>query len=335
MGATSRLIEARELASLLLFTMETATLPVERYLMRAKRLARVLRDTDAQIWLDFEISGYPQGMNFSDLGNCLCYAQAAGRVTQDSKYFLTSLPRLEAECAADKHRVESAVPKASEGTADNFTVARATTKMFRDQISALNVVKKTYLQNVALFSGLKASIHSYVTDTLIALEFGDVAESIFDQLRHDVDTFIRSRSPKAAEKLVAISERMAEGNPEACAEALTSCRRLLMTIADSLFPPSDTDWVDGKGKKRKVGTDNYKNRLIASIESNITSGSTRSLLDSDLEHLCSRLDAIYEKSCKGVHTDITVEEARLTIIQAYIFIGELARVDTGREKIKE
>lgn len=332
MGPKSRITEAREVASSLLSFMETADLPVERHLLQAKRLARLLRDTDAQTWLDLEIGGYTDGFNTSSLGDCLRYATAAGRVTPDNKYYLTSLPRLEAECAADKHRVESAVPQAGTGTAENYIVAGATSKMFTDQIKALNAVKKVYLQNVALFSGLKAAIHSYVADTLISLEFGDVAESIFDQLRHDVDTFIRSRCPKAAEKLLAISERMAEGNPESCAEALTSCRRLLMTVADALFPPSDTEWEDGKGKKRKVGPDNYKNRLIAFIEQRIASASTQSLLEDDLVHLCSRLDAIYEKSCKGVHTDITVEEARLAIIQAYIFLGELARVDAGDDQ---
>lgn len=332
MGTKSRIAEAREVASHLLNSMETADLPVERHLLQAKRLARLLRDTDAQTWLDLEIRGYTDGLNIGALGDCLKYARGAGRITPDNKYYLNSLPCLEAECSSDKHRVESAVPKAGTGTAENYLVAGATSKMFTDQIKALNAVKNIYLKNVALFSGLKAAIHSYVTDTLISLEFGDVAESIFDQLRHDVDTFIRARCPKAAEKLVAISERMAEGNPESCAEALTSCRRLLMSVADALFPQSDTEWEDGKGKRRKVGPDNYKNRLIAFIEQRIASASTQSLLEDDLGHLCSRLDAIYEKSCKGVHTDITLEEARLAIIQAYIFLGELARVDIGDDQ---
>jgi len=313
-------------ASDLLNKIETSDLPIERHLLQAKRLARLLRDTDAQIWLDLEISGYKEGFNGQSLGNCQQYAKAAGRITKKGEYYLTSLPRLEAECAADRQRVENANPKPSTGTAENYVVAGATTKMFHDQIAVLNSVKIAYLKNVELFSSLKAAIHSYVTDTLIAIEFGDVAESIFDALRHDVDTFIRSHSPKSAEKLVAIAERMAEGSAEAYAEALTSCRRLLMTVADSVFPPSDTDWVDGTGKYRKVGPENYKNRLAAFIESRLKSETTRTILENELEHLCSRLDAVYEKTCKGVHTDVSAEEARLAIIEAYIFIGEIARL---------
>ena len=325
----SRLSEARAVANDLLHKMETAELPIERHLLQAKRLARLLRDTDAQTWLDLEIAGYKEGFHVNALGNCLRYAQAAGRVTREGKYYLTSLPRLEAACAADRQRVEGATPKAPTGTAENYVVAGATTKMLHDQIAALNAIKEVYLKNVELLSALKAAIHGYVTDTLIAIEFGDVAESIFDALRHDVDTFVRSHCPQAAEKLLAIAERMAEGTSEAYAEALTSCRRLLMTVADSVFPASGTDWIDGSGKPRKVGTDNYKNRLVAFIEGRLTSDGSRAILENELEHLCSRLDAVYEKVCKGVHADVSVEEARLAIIEGYIFVGEVARLQKG------
>lgn len=196
----------------------------------------------------------------------------------------------------------------------------------------LDAIKNRYLDNVRLLYAIKASVHSYVTDTLISIEFGDFAESIFDELRYEVDAFVRSHSPKSAEKLLIIAERMAEGNPEARAEALASCRRLLMSIADSVFPPSDEDWIDGSGKKRKVGEENYKNRLMAFIESKLESSSTVSILSNELEHLNARLDAIYEKSCKGVHTEISQNEARLVIIQAYIFIGEISRLIQSQNK---
>jgi AbiTii len=322
----SRLTEARAIATELLRQIETTDIPVERVLLQAKRLARLLRDGDAQTWLDLETRGYPDEFDPSTLGGCLQYAKAGGRITSGGKYYKTGLPRLEADCVSEKGQVENARVTKATGTAANYTVAGATTKMLHDQIEALAVVKKLYLDNVALLYALKASIHNYVTDTLIALEFGDVAQSIFDDLRRDVDTFVRLHSPKAAEKLVAIAERMKEGNTEAYAEALTSCRRLLMTVADSVFPPSDSDWIDGSGKKRKVGSDNYKNRLAAFIESKLTAESTRSILENELEHLCLRLDAVYDKACKGVHADVSVEESRLAIIEAYIFIGEIARL---------
>jgi len=330
----SRLIEARTVAIDLLEKMETSELPIERHLMQAKRLARLLRDTDARQWLDYEIAGYPSSLDSSTLGHCLQYAKSCGRITADDKYYTSSLPELEASCEADRKRVEGAIPKPITETAADYLVAGATSQMYTNQLNALLKIKQSYLSRVALFSSLKTALHSYVSDTLISIEFGDYAESIFDDLRHEVDAFIRSNSPKAAEKLLAIAERMSEGNGEAYAEALTSCRRLLMSVADSVFPPSDNDWVDGSGRKHKVGTENYKNRLIAFIESRLESESTRMILENELEHLSSRLDAVYEKSCKGVHSDVTIEETRLTIIGAYIFIGEIARLQKTNDAIQ-
>lgn len=336
-SAGSRLTEARSVANDLLQKMETYDLPIERHLLQAKRLARLLRDTDAETWLDLEIRGYPDGFDFKTLGNCHQYAQGGGRIRGGGRYYFTSLPRLEASCAADRQIVENAGPKPSIGTAGDCLAAEATMKMLKEQTDMFTTTKRKYLNNVSLFSSMKAAVHSFVTDTSIAIKFGDVAESIFDALRQDVDTFVRSHSPKAAEKLLAISERMAEGNAEAYAEALTSCRRLLMTVADSVFPPSDEDWVDGSGKHRKVAADNYKNRLVAFIEARLMSDSSRAILENELKHLCARLDAVYEKICKGVHVNVSVEEARLAIIEGYIFIGEIARLQksTGQQSVPD
>jgi hypothetical protein len=325
-GTASRRGDARAAASDLLKKMETDDLPIDRLLLQAKRVARLLRDTDAQVWLDLEIGGYPDAFDPATLGNCLQYARAAGRITSDGTCWPTSLPRLEAACTAERQRVESASPKPSTTAAKDYVAAGATTKMFADQMTAFSLVKDSYLQVVGLYSSLKAAIHAYVTDSLISIEFGDIAESFFDELRGDVDSFVRSHSPKSAEKLTAIAERMADGSPEACAEALTTCRRLLMTIADSVFPPSEVDWVDGSGQAHKVGRDNYMNRLAAFLESRLTSDTTRAIVKSELEHLGSRLEAVYEKASKGVHTDVSVEEARLAIVEAYLLLGEIARL---------
>lgn len=325
-SGTSRLREARAVAIDLLQKMETSDLPSERHLLQAMRLARLLRDTDAQTSLKMEISGYKAGLDLKTLGNCLRYAQTAGRVTSDAKYFLTSLPRLEAECAANKQCFEKALPQTAATSAENYVAAAATSKLRLEQSAYIGAMQGVYLNSVQLLSSLRAAIHSFAAETLIALEFGDAAESIFDELRRDVDAFVRTHCPQAAEKLVAIAERMAEGTPEASAEALVSCRRLMVAVADVVFPASDEDWIDHTGKHRKVGADCHKNRLMAFIERRLGSASSQAVLTAELEHLSYRLDTVYDKACKGVHADVSTEEARLAIVEAYILVGEIARL---------
>jgi len=325
-SGTSRLSEARAVASDLLQKMERSDLPIERHLLQAMRLARLLRDTDAQTWIELEISGYKNGLDLRALGSCLRYAKSGSRVTSEGKYFLTSLPRLEAECAANKQCFERALPQTGAASAQNYVAVEATSKLRLEQSAYIGATQGVYLDSVQLLSSLRAAIHAYAADTLMALEFGDIAESIFDGLRRDVDAFVRTHCPQAAEKLVAIAERMAEGTQEASAEALASCRRLMVAVADAVFPASDDDWVDHTGKRRKVGADNYKNRLMAFTERQLGSDSTEEILTAELEHLSSRLDAVSDKACKGVHAVVSTEEARLAIVGAYILVGEIARL---------
>lgn len=321
-----RIDEARKVSESLLDDLENSKLPIDPILMKAKRLARLMRDTDAQTWLDLETKGYPEEFSFNELGSCLKYAESGGRInTSTSKYWVKSLPEIEANAESEEAQLASLrTSKSSSSKVTNFVEKNATEALMATQLKVQSDQKKNYASTKALFSSLKSAIHNYATDTYLAVELGDVAEDIFDGARNIVDTFVRSHCPKAAEKLVAINERMADGTEESRSAALTSCRRLLMDIADSVFPSQKEEWEDRSGKKRKVGVDQYKNRLLAYLADLGGSSGTYTLLETELGHLASRLDIIYEKTCKGVHIDVSHEEARLSVIHTYLFIGEVA-----------
>lgn len=324
---SNRFDEAKKVAESLLDDLENSPLsPVGPILMKAKRLARLMRDSDAQTWLDLEIKGYPDSFSFSELGTCKKYAATGGRIDlKDSSYFPKSLPALEANYESEEaHLASLKTTKQFTGKVDNYLEQRATKKLMEDQSSINTRQKRSYASVKSKYLAMKSSIHGYVTDTYIALELGDVAQDIFEDSRDIVDRFIRSHCPKSAEKLVAINERMAESNDESRSSALTSCRRLLMDIADSVFPARKEEWTDRKGKKRKVGIDQYKNRLLAYLADLVGNNGNYELIDSQIEHLASRLDIIYEKTCKGVHVDVSVAEAKLAVIHTYLFVGEVA-----------
>ncbi|WP_415396003.1 hypothetical protein [Sulfurimonas sp. CS5] len=323
---SKKIDEARKIAEALLDDLESSTSKIDAVLMKAKRLARLMRDSDAQLWLDLETKGYPGEFSFKELGSCEKYAISGGRLNiKTSKYYPQSLSIIEANSESDEALLNSL------GTANSPTAnvkdhleRRATEALVKSQIKLQLQQKKNYANSKALYSSMKAAIHNYATDTYLAVEFGDVAEEIFEGARNLVDTFIRSHCPKSAEKIVAINERMADGSEESRSAALTSCRRLLMDVADSVFPAREEEWKDRKGKNRKVGTEQYKNRILAYLADLGESKGTYILLESELEHLASRLDIIYEKTCKGVHIDVSLNEARLAVIHTYLFIGEIA-----------
>lgn len=321
----SRLDSARQTATELLAELETSNVPIAQSLMRAKRLARLLRDSDAQVWLDHELKGYPEGFIFSTIGSCERYASEGGRITPNGKYYLKSLPGIEAEVKAAEAGLSSVRMPAIDKPASNYIESGATIQVMNSAQEHLIASKKAFASWTELLAAMRSSLHAYAADSSIALEFGDTAESIFEEARREVDVFVRAKCPGAAQQLVAISDRLRESKAESLSAALNSCRRLLLTVADSLFPAQDAEIVDSKGKKRKVGPDEYKNRLMAFIEKKISHTSDLSIVSSELEHLAARLDAVYEKACKGVHDTITLSEARLTVIHTYLFLSEVAK----------
>ncbi|OQK17550.1 hypothetical protein AU255_06665 [Methyloprofundus sedimenti] len=323
---TKRIDEARKVGEALLDDLETSSSPIDAILMRAKRLARLMRDSDAQLWLDLETRGYPTDFSFSDLGTCRQYAVSGGRLTvEDSKYYSQSLPEIEANAESDEALLDSLRTTRTPNTkVKNFIEKDATEALMSTQLKIQFNQKKNYASTKSLYSSMKLAVHSYATDTYLAIELGDVAEDIFESTRNIVDAFVRSHCPNAAEKLIAINERMSDGSTESRSAALTSCRRLLMEVADSVFPARDEEWKDRGGKARKVGVEQYKNRLLAYLAELGESSGSFTLLESELEHLASRLDDIYNKTCKGVHIDVSEGEAQLAVIHTYLFIGEIA-----------
>lgn len=294
--------EARKISEALLEDLESSSSKIDTILMKAKRLARLMRDSDAQFWLDLETKGYPDNFSFKELGSCIKYATSGGRINiKTSQYYPHSLSTIEANAESDEALLISLKTTRPPTTnVKNFLEKNATEALMETQLKYQLQQKKNYANSKSLYLSMKSAIHNYATDTYLAVEFGDIAEEIFEGARNLVDTFIRSHCPKAAEKVIAINERMADGSEESRSAALTSCRRLLMDIADSVFPAKEEEWKDRKGKNRKVGIEQYKNRILAYLADLEKSEGTYILLESEIEHLASRLDSIYEKTCKGI-----------------------------------
>lgn len=302
--------------------MELDDAAIEPCLMLAQRLARLMRDEDSQRWLDLEQRGYPAELPPGHLGNCAKYAYRF----KDSKVVTTgSLPFLETAKRAAEAVLEKTSPPTVTGMAKDFVGAGATRAVLESINDSIKLARDTFVVASENYSRQRAMLHRWATDMLISLELGDAAEGIFESARASVDVFIAAHAPRAAEQLVALNESMRNGEGESLSHALTSCRRLLMNVADAMFPPRAEPYKDRKGKERTVGPEQYKNRLVAYLAERVESDGSLAILDADLGHLAARIDAVYEKACKGVHDEVDKAEAQLTVIHTYLFLAEVAR----------
>ena len=111
-------------------------------------------------------------------------------------------------------------------------------------------------------------------------------------------------------------------NPEDWANAVHSCRRILVDLADALYPPRQEPVVVG-GKEIKVGEEQYINRLVQFIAGRAESKTYRDVVGTDLSSIGKRLDAINDAVCKGTHTEISQDEASRYIIHTYLLISDI------------
>jgi hypothetical protein len=329
-----RLAQARETAEALLDELELGAAPIMNSLLKAKRLARLMRDEDAQSWLDLEATGYPQGFVYSRLGTCLRYARSGGRISHDDKYYFNSLPQFEADMEASRAALQSLqfptqiAPSVSSSNPHEWTgmsISSAIKQITESHTQSLVAAKNTHSNNARIFNGLKSAIHNFATDCHHALTFGEAAEGMFERARELVDSFVRASSPQAAEQLAAAFERFESGTPEALSHALTSCRRLLQSIADYVFPAREEPFIDSRNKSHKVGAEDYKNRLLAFLDQQLGRTGHNDLAIAEIDLLASRVDALYERTCKGVHSVVKVDEVRLVLVSTFLVIAEVVR----------
>ena len=117
------------------------------------------------------------------------------------------------------------------------------------------------------------------------------------------------------EQIPSVMSRLAEGNQESISQALTTCRRILESFADSIFPPIE-DTIEIGGNQLSLNASKYQNRINAYIHQRIESSTRKIRFRQNLSNLFDRVST-------GVHKDVTAEEARALFLSTYLIIGEI------------
>jgi len=303
----SNLRMAKELSNVILSDLEINQLSISQILMKAKRLARMLHDSDAQKWLDYEIMGYPVVFDPDELGSCKKYYSSDRPVIRDEKTrrpHSIGLPHLESYI--------------------NSTKIESVTKIGANESQKIQILNKHH-ELVNDFERLKTAIHNYITEVNISLSVGDFAEDIFEDTRLAADRFIRENCPRAGEQLLEINERMRYFDPESYAQALGAVQKILVIVADTLVPPQEKIYRDKKGRERSIGPDQYLNRIFSYIEQNSGNDPGVSMIESEMAYIFAKAGHSHEKT-KGLHERISKDDVELAIIHMYLVIAEIAKI---------
>lgn len=317
---SQRIKECTELSTEILKNFELSELPVSKIILKCLRLCRLLGDEDGILLFTYESSGYPStptGMTadawrISSLAGRRYFENITTKSGSERKEYAKTLLIAEIEeiIAAEKIRLSAA-------TDPNISLSSANPNQFitpgQGNVLERNNIVKDIASHQRWLQKITGSLYQYVLQIYNKLMYGNIIEDTFTSARMSVNDVLSKICPKAIEKFVSVYSNMDSENPEDWANAVHSCRRILVDVADALYPPQEEP-ITINGKKIKIGADQYINRLIQFISSKEGSKTYRDVVGSDLSSIGSRLDAINEAVCKGTHTAVSKEEASRYII---------------------
>ena len=146
------------------------------------------------------------------------------------------------------------------------------------------------------------------------------SQSFLQQTHNDVNNYFKAHSEDVYTKLQKAAQLVDSNDPEDLSLLLTEVRRAIKAAADFFYPPTSEPVKCMNGAERKLGNDQYLNRLQEYLVTTFQKSSSRDLLKAELEHLAvfaRRLDGV---ASKGVHTDVSTQEAKQGLLGLYMFL---------------
>ena len=313
---------------------EDGVLSVLSALLLCKKIARLVNDEEGQEWLGYEYGGYPRGDNGYILHNAWQTASRHGRSCQledkDGKkqevIFTELCGEIEASIESDKKAINNYTTQGYSASGNYAPLA--TNNMANAVFRGTNDLRKNIKTSERRLSILKAQYYDYAVRWQIELQFGNTAQSVFEEYQKKVDSYFTSMPTSTLQKLNAIEDLMEDGNPERYAQVLTSCRRLWAATAKSLFDeilPNYTEkmFKTKSGKEIDVSGDHDNNKLSAVIEILQSKAAKNTLVGSETIYLIDWMEQINNRQSAGVHSEVTREEAMQCIIHTYITLGDI------------
>lgn len=160
--------------------------------------------------------------------------------------------------------------------------------------------------------------HDIATSLYNKITLTEAPKTSFDILREAVDDKLLDVNPELAEKLMVAFTRVSSDKPEEWSQALTTCRRFIEELADTIYPASKKE-ING----RKLGETQYINRLWAFMDEAIESNTNKDLAKAHIDLIGSYLQRTHKQTNKGVHATLTRIEAVKSVFHTYLMVADI------------
>jgi len=296
--------EALRVAEELLTDIESERLKASEIVLKAGRVARLVGHEGLTTFLGYERNGYPMD------GSAAAWVGRAGRwADEKGKFYSKSISKIEANLDAVNQTV-NAMRGGGNYSGDYALVAS------RDHDARIISASSAAGTLSGICGQVVATVYDIVVEVYHELLFSELQVTLFADTQMRVDGSLAAASGSALDKIERVSDRLRDGDPESVSQALTTCRRLIDSCADFVFPAQSDPYQIGDEATLNVGQQNVLNRLQAFAHAHGAPKSRRDRLRRTLSDLYGRCSA-------GTHAEVTVEEARFVFLQAYVTLGEI------------
>ncbi|MBP5877385.1 hypothetical protein F3K37_23840 [Streptomyces sp. LBUM 1477] len=297
--------EAIRVADELLADIELKRLKASEVVLKASRLARLVGHTELTEFLGFERNGYPTD------GSARAWVGRAGRWADKEKntFYTVSIAKVEGHAESAQQAID-ALRGGGNYSGDMLIPAS------RDHDSRILQSSNNLGTWIGICGQIVATVYDMTTEIYHELLFSELQASLFADTQKKVDGSLAAASGSALDKIERVSDRLRDGDPESVSQALTTCRRLIDSCADYVFPAEGEPYAIGDGVTLKVGPQQVLNRLQAHTH---VCGASKSRRD----RLRRTLSDLYDRCSAGTHAEVTIDEARFIFLQTYIALGEI------------
>jgi hypothetical protein len=318
------------------------TFRLSSVIRKAIRIAVLLNDQFNRFWLEYEIINFENKLNrdilltdiaqhysednFKKLKRWVIEAYLSERKATllnadltpigDDKVCTLGVSTIEEEVDRLRLDATSAVPPTGLHPIDLYHME----KEYENVRTFCRVNIREYLK---ILANIQYRVHSFLSSTAKRLMYGKIHSDIYEKNRVYVDTKLRTLSPETFAQFISAYKRLTEGDNESRAQALVSCRRILKSVADVLYPSTDDEVSGPDGKARKLTDDKYISRLWQFVYEKKRGTASANLLQAQISELGQRIERVYELSSKGVHADVSDFEVNQCVIQTYLTVGDV------------
>lgn len=152
------------------------------------------------------------------------------------------------------------------------------------------------------------------------IESQNKSEGFVQESYNDVNNYFKAHCEDVYNKLQKAAQFIKSNDPEDHSIILTQIRRAIKSTADFFYPPKAEAVKCADGKERILDDEQYLNRLHEFLMCTFKKSSSRDLLRAEFEHLAAFVRRLNEVASKGVHSDVTTQDAKQGLVCLYMFL---------------